>query len=218
MSEMDMLGARAPEGSAGPDESLPPAAAPADGPDALPAADTAVAQGKPAPDASASGKPAPDAVGSGISASAPGTGPAGTVPDGPAGFGDLARHFRRLRLMERSLGVALVAFLFMYHDWFLALGALLGALVLDVNLLVFQRVIDRAVPGRQDRPVWVTILKFYGLFALTVAASFLIVWLRAGDPLGFLGGIMILLPAMLLTVLWSGVEFLLSVRRVTGNA
>jgi hypothetical protein len=129
----------------------------------------------------------------------------------------LARHFRRFRLIERILGAALVALLFFLQGWFFALGALAGVLLLDANLLVLQRVIDKARPGRVDKPIWVTILKFYGLFALTGLAAFLIVWLRVGDPLAFLGGLAVLLPAMILTVLWSGVEFLASLRRASGD-
>jgi hypothetical protein len=203
MPKLDKPGAAAPEGAEGPDRTSPADAGDGEG-------------SSPAPGGGPS-SPAASSSSSSAAASDEASFPA-DVQAGPAGFGDLARHFRRLRLIERVLGLALILFLFIYQNWFFALGALMGALLLDANLAVFQRVIDRAVPGRQDKPVWVTILKFYALFALTVVAAFLLVWLNVGEPLGFLGGILLLLPALLLTVLWSGVEFLASVRRVSGNA
>jgi hypothetical protein len=116
------------------------------------------------------------------------------------------------------LGLALAVFLLCYLTWFHALGALVGAILVDFNLAVLQRVIDSARPGREAPPVWKTILKFYGLFALTAFLAFLAVYLRLGEPLAFLGGLLTLLPALLLTVLWSGAEFLVSVRRASGNA
>jgi hypothetical protein len=110
-----------------------------------------------------------------------------------------------------------VIFLFFYQGWFHALGALVGALLLDGNLYVFQRVIGASRPGRVEKPVAVTILKFYGLFALTALLAFLAVFLKVGNPMAFLGGLLTLVPALLLAVLWAGLEFLVSLRRVSGD-
>jgi hypothetical protein len=138
--------------------------------------------------------------------------------EGPPSFRDLIRHFRRFRLIERILALALAVVLLCTKGWFFSLGALAGTVLLDSNLAVLQRVIDRSRPDRVEVPVWVTILKFYALFAVTAFVAFLVVYFRVGHPLAFLGGVLALVPALLLTVLWSGVEFLASLRRASGNA
>ncbi|MDR2339930.1 MAG: ATP synthase subunit I [Deltaproteobacteria bacterium] len=113
-----------------------------------------------------------------------------------------------MRLVFRILAVALIIVMGFLKGPFFSLGVLMGALIVDVNLSIFHYVVRKSDPANPGSPIWVTILKFYLLFAGTALYVFLCIFLHIGEPLGFLVGILCFLPALILTFLWAFINYL----------
>ncbi|MDR2459323.1 MAG: ATP synthase subunit I [Deltaproteobacteria bacterium] len=126
-----------------------------------------------------------------------------------AAFNNLKRYSNRMRLLARIIAIILILYLFFAHGWFWALGGLLGSLVVEGNLSILHYVISKGSPNRVERPLWVTIMKFYLLFGLTLLVSCIIIIFHLAQPFGFLAGIMVFIPAFVVTLTWCGLEYLI---------
>jgi hypothetical protein len=135
-----------------------------------------------------------------------------------AAFNNLRRYSHRMRLLARILAIALIIFLFFAYDWFWAFGGLLGALVVEGNLSILHYALVRSRPDRVERPLWMTILKFFLLFGATLLVSTLIILLGLAQPFGFLAGIMVFIPAFVATLSWCGMEYLIKGKGSGSNA
>jgi hypothetical protein len=129
----------------------------------------------------------------------------------------LALYARRMRMIFRTLALILVVALFVAKGAGFGLGALMGAIIVEINLSVFVYVVKRTDPTKRGGPILVTILKFYALFAGTILYVFLCIYLGVGKPMGFLFGILSFLPALLLTLLWALGSHLGKVSRKRGG-
>jgi hypothetical protein len=130
---------------------------------------------------------------------------------------ELALYAGRMRLIFRAIALALVVFLFFREGPEVALGALMGALIVEINLSIFHWVVKKSDPAKKEGPIWLTILKFYALFVLTALYVFLCIFLKIGTPLGFLFGILSFLPALLSTFAWALASHLLASRGRPGK-
>jgi hypothetical protein len=126
-----------------------------------------------------------------------------------AAFNNLRLYSHRMRLLARVLALVLIAYLLFAYGWFWAFGGLLGALVVEGNLSILHYTLTKSRPDRVERPLWVTIMKFYLLFGLTLLVSCLIIILGLAQPFGFLAGIMVFIPAFVVTVAWCGLEYII---------
>jgi hypothetical protein len=86
--------------------------------------------------------------------------------------------------------------------WGALSGVFWGALIVEINLSLFIYAIKNSKANKLDSPIWVTILKFYGLFALTVLLIIVVMFFRLGNPLWFLAGLLTFIPALFITILW----------------
>jgi hypothetical protein len=114
----------------------------------------------------------------------------------------LLRYLRGMQFIVRGLALVLIVFLFVTRGWSYALGAFMGALIVEINLLIFFFVVKNSDPEKKGSPIWLTILKFYLLFAATAAYVFICIYYHIGEPKGFLFGILTFLPALVITFLW----------------
>ena len=120
----------------------------------------------------------------------------------------LTLHLYRLRLVFSLLSVALAAFLFVRGglDVHAAAGVILGAILVFVNLSLLIYAVRNSDPEDQKTPVWVTIIKFYGLFILSALYIFVCVFFSLGSHWGFLLGALGLIPACVITAIWGLAE------------
>lgn len=74
-----------------------------------------------------------------------------------------------------------------WTNWLI--GALLGGLVVDINLGLLLRTLMKAAEWK-GRSLWPTLLKFYLTFGATVVVCILVVRNQWGHPLAFLLGLL----------------------------
>ncbi|MDR2350684.1 MAG: ATP synthase subunit I [Deltaproteobacteria bacterium] len=130
-------------------------------------------------------------------------------------FHSLRLGSRRMFLLTAAISVVLIVFLLVGEGWFWALGGFLGSAIVLGNLAVFHRAMLGSEPTRTESPLWVTILKFYGLFVLTIALAALIIIFGIGNPFGFLAGLMVFLPSFFGTLIWMAASAALAKRGKT---
>jgi hypothetical protein len=104
--------------------------------------------------------------------------------------------------MVRVLTVTLALFLSLSKDYSWGVGALLGGAILEVNLSLFKRFVAGSQPGRLRVPLWITLVKFYGLCLATMLACFLVVKFKLGNPLAFLLGLGVFIPSVVVGLGW----------------
>jgi hypothetical protein len=119
---------------------------------------------------------------------------------------------QRMLLVTGGIGLALTVFLYFSRGTMWGVGAFLGALLVEGNLLVLYYVLLKSEPDRVEKPIWVTIIKFYLLFALTILLAFLIIVLGLGNPFGFLAGLLTFIPSFMAVLIWSGISHFISER------
>ena len=108
---------------------------------------------------------------------------------------EAASGARRVRLWTRLSALALAG-----AAWALAgpeglLGAILGGLVLEVNLSLLVRTLDRTAQWR-GQSLKGTLLRFYLAFMATALVCFLVIRFQWGAPLAFLAGLLALVPGL----------------------
>jgi hypothetical protein len=131
----------------------------------------------------------------------------------------------RMRMLFRVLAAAVILFLLVCFymkqglktGLLYALGAFLGAFIVDLNLSIFQHVVRTSDPEAKAGPIWLTILKFYGLFAMTAVYVFICIFFHLGEPKGFLAGILCFLPALLGVIVWITASWLANRRGRPGK-
>ena len=96
---------------------------------------------------------------------------------------------RRIRACARLAGLGLAAACFAVGGSHWLLGAVLGWLVVEINLSLMVRTLTRSADwrGRSLRP---TLIRFYLAFGATGLACFLIIRNGWGQPLAFLLGLL----------------------------
>jgi hypothetical protein len=127
----------------------------------------------------------------------------------------------RMILLTGAIGLALSVYLWLSRGFSWGIGAFLGVLLVLGNLVILYRVLLKSVPDRVEKPIWVTILKFYLLFFLTILIAFLIIILGIGNPFGFLSGLLVFIPSFLAVLAWSGINHFAEVKgraRASGKA
>ncbi|MDR2405296.1 MAG: ATP synthase subunit I [Deltaproteobacteria bacterium] len=118
----------------------------------------------------------------------------------------LALYIKRMQYIVRGLALALIIFLFFTEGWSWALGAFMGALIVEINLSIFFVVVKNSDPRKKGSPIWLTIMKFYLLFAATAVYVFICIYYHIGEPKGFLFGILTFIPALVATIIWAMVS------------
>jgi hypothetical protein len=126
---------------------------------------------------------------------------------------ELVVYSRRMSLIFRLLAGALILFLFFSGSPGISLGALMGALIVEINISIFNYVVKKSDPAKKESPILVTIFKFYLLFAFTAVYVFLCIFFRLGEPIGFLFGVLTFLPALMATFAWALVSYLVRRKR-----
>ena len=102
-----------------------------------------------------------------------------------------------VRRVARIAILLLAASLGFWRGPMWAIGALVGGVLIEINLHLFISTVRQARPGPLRVPIWLTIIKFNLAFLATLAACVLVVKFRLGDPLAFLLGLMVFLPSVL---------------------
>ncbi|MDR2456540.1 MAG: ATP synthase subunit I [Deltaproteobacteria bacterium] len=117
-----------------------------------------------------------------------------STPAGP--FREVYEAALAVRLVARWLIIFLAAAAGVWKGPMWAVGVLVGGLVIELNLDAFISFVLKARPGRLSVPLWLTVVKFNLAFVLTVAVCVLVIKFRLGDPLAFLFGLLVFLPAI----------------------
>ena len=107
---------------------------------------------------------------------------------------------RRVRTCARLAALALAGICLAHGGTFWLLGALLGGLLVEINLSLLVRTLARAGDwqGRSLRP---TLLRFYLAFGATIAACIVVIRAGWGHPLAFLMGLLSFLVGLFLALL-----------------
>jgi F0F1-type ATP synthase assembly protein I len=114
----------------------------------------------------------------------------------PADFQEVAGAIAMVRRAALALAVAVALILGAWRGPMWGLGALVGGLLVGLNLCFLLKLVRNARPGRLQAPLWVTVVEFNAAFVGTMIACYLIVKFRIGEPLGFLAGLAVFLPSM----------------------
>ncbi|MDR1166540.1 MAG: hypothetical protein LBO66_11880 [Deltaproteobacteria bacterium] len=133
-------------------------------------------------------------------------------------LGEVRAFVLRMRLIARSLSLLTIGVLFYFQGWYYAVGALWGSLLVEGNLSILARTLFHSRPDRLEKPLWVTVGKFYFLFALTAFLALIIIIKRLGHHFGFLAGLFVFIPAFLATGAWFGIEKLVKGRKIKATA
>jgi hypothetical protein len=88
-----------------------------------------------------------------------------------------------------------------FQKLFWGLGYLLGGAIVVGDCYLFYRFACRSRPGRLEKPLWVTVVKFYLVSVINIGLCFLVIKFGLGHPLGFLFGLLVFLPAVSLGLL-----------------
>ena len=107
---------------------------------------------------------------------------------------------RRVRTGARLAALALAGICLAHGGSFWLLGALLGGLLVEINLSLLVRTLARAGDwqGRSLRP---TLFRFYLAFGATIAACILVIKSGWGHPLAFLLGLLSFMIGLFLALL-----------------
>ena len=82
--------------------------------------------------------------------------------------------------------------------WFI--GAVLGGLVVEINLGLLLRTLARSVTW-QGRSLWPTLLRFYLTFGATILVCFFVIRNHWGHPLAFLAGLLSFFAGLVLALI-----------------
>ncbi len=96
---------------------------------------------------------------------------------------------RRVRWGSRLAGLGVAAISLVLWGRFGLAGALLGWLVVEINLGLLVRTLIRSADWR-GRSLWPTLIRFYLTFGATIVACVLIIRNHWGHPLAFLLGLL----------------------------
>ncbi len=110
-------------------------------------------------------------------------GPAESRPD------EAVAGARRVRWCARLAALVLAVVCVIIGGRYWLSGALLGGLVVEINLGLITRTLSRAA-GWRGRSMWSTLIWFYLCFGLTIVACVLVVRNHFGHPLAFLLGLL----------------------------
>ncbi|UQZ87903.1 hypothetical protein C4J81_01180 [Deltaproteobacteria bacterium Smac51] len=106
----------------------------------------------------------------------------------------------RVRWCARLAALAVIAAGLVMGGPSWALGAVLGGLVVEINLGLLTRLIRRAAEWRGPS-LGPTLMRFYLTFGATIIVCVLIIRNHWGHPLGFLGGLLSFFVGLVLALI-----------------
>ena len=107
---------------------------------------------------------------------------------------------RRVRWCARLVALVMAGVCLIIGGEYWLAGALLGGLVVEINLGLLVRTLAGAANWR-GRSLWPTLLRFYITFGATIVACVMVIRNNFGHPLGFLLGLLSFFIGLVLALL-----------------
>ncbi|MDR0356592.1 MAG: hypothetical protein LBJ64_12785 [Deltaproteobacteria bacterium] len=115
------------------------------------------------------------------------------------------RIVAKVAVVIMAVGIALNALqilvFFLLKGAFFGVGAVEGGALVVLDLWIFKKFAADSRPGRLQKPLWVTIVKFYLVSLANIAVCFLVLKFKLGHPLSFIAGLGTFLPALTVGVI-----------------